>query len=156
MQIIICGHQQASKMLEEIETIDVVFISSPYLTYVVDGSEKIQHLAKSCCTLLFNDVTVLRKENYPAKIEDVQKALEFAKGKNRILVSCQAGISRSSAIAYLIAVQNVGVVQAFKFLNSTHVPNNLIIKYGAKIFNKPQIIDLMDVWKSANSSNFHR
>lgn len=150
MQIIICGHHQASKMLDEIEPIDVIFISSPYLTYAVEGSEKIECLAKNCCTLLFNDVTVLRKENYPPKIEDVQKALEFTKDKDRVLISCQAGISRSSAIAYLVAVQKVGVVQAFKILNSMHIPNNLIIKYGATIFNKPQIIDLMDSWKEVN------
>jgi predicted protein tyrosine phosphatase len=147
MQIIICGHHQALNILAEIEPIDVIFISSPYLTYSVNGSENIQHLAKNCCTLLFNDVTILRNENYPPQIEDVQKALEFSKDKDRILISCQAGISRSSAIAYLVGVQKVGSVEAFRFLNSTHIPNSLIIKHGAHIFNDSKIIDLMNFWK---------
>jgi len=149
MQIIIAGHHRASEILEENPNqIDVIFISSPDAVYAVDGSFKIQKLAKECCTLLFNDVSLPIGNKIPPEKEDIQKALDFAKGKDKILVSCQAGVSRSSAIAYLIAAQDVGPIEAFSILNPhIHAPNGLVIKYGSSILKNYDIVDLMNQWK---------
>lgn len=151
MQITIAGHRRASEILEAAPNeLDVIFISSPDAVYAVEGSAKIEGLAKECCTLLFNDISVPRGEMIPAKREDVQRALDFAKGKDKILISCQAGVSRSSAIAYLVAAQEVGITEAFNVLNPVvHMPNSLIVRHGAFILGEPDIVDLMDRWKTA-------
>jgi len=150
MQITIAGHKRASEILEaEPNQVDVIFISSPNAIYAVEGSDKIEGLAKECCKLLFNDVTTLREELVPPKREDVQRALEFAEGKDRLLISCQAGISRSAAIAYLIAAREVGITEAFNVLNpDVHIPNSLIVRHGALLLNEPDIIEMMNHWKT--------
>lgn len=151
MEITIAGHRRAAEILEASPNqIDVIFISSPDAVYAVEGSSKIEGLAKECCTLLFNDVSQPIGNKVTAKKEDVQKALDFAKNKEKILVSCQAGVSRSAAIAYLIAAQEAGVNEAFSVLNpEVHMPNSLIIRHGAFILNNPDMMDLMDRWKYA-------
>lgn len=151
MQITIAGHRRASKILEENPNqLDVIFISSPDATYAVQGSAIIEGLAKNCCKLLFHDISIPRGDMIPATKEDVQKALDFAKGKEKILVTCQAGVSRSSAIAYLVAASEVGAKEAFSVLNpEVHMPNSLIVRHGAFILGDPDIMDMMDRWKTA-------
>lgn len=151
MQVIVAKHSRALEILEaEPNQIDVIFISSPNEPYSIEGSSNIKDLAKECLVLLFNDVTISRKEMSPPQKEDIQKALEFAKGRKKVLVSCQAGISRSSSIAYLIAAQEVGITEAFNVLDPVHIPNKLIIAHGAAILNEPNMVELMDCWKNKN------
>lgn len=151
MQITIAGHRRASEILENNpKELDVIFISSPDATYAVQGSSKIEGLAKNCCKLLFHDISMPRGDMSPPKKEDVKKALDFAKGKEKLLVCCQAGISRSSAIAYLIAAAEVGPKEAFSVLNpEVHQPNSLIVRHGAFILGEPDMMDMMDHWKTA-------
>ena len=85
----------------------------------------------------------------PPKRHHVQKALDFAKGRDKLIVACQAGISRSSATAYVIQAAEVGPLEALKVLNpKIHSPNLVVVKHGADILNELDMIDLISTWKN--------
>ena len=78
-----------------------------------------------------------------------QAALDYAKDKQELLVHCAAGVSRSSAIAYLIACSRVGTMEALKVLDSLfHWPNNRVVRLGAEIMDNPEIEQVIKKWKS--------
>ena len=154
MKLTICGHDVAAKILEKSpKKLDIIFISSPENKYAVDGSEKIVELARESCELLFNDITFpIGHSRVVPEEHHVKKALEFAKGKKELIVSCQMGVSRSAAIAYLIEASIVGYEKAFDILDmKIHSPNLLVIKHGAKLLGEQQILAAMLDWK--NKSN---
>lgn len=73
--------------------------------------------------------------------EDIQRILDFSKGKDNILCSCHAGRSRSSAIAFLICCCQEDPSEAIKIFDiKKHDPNILIIKMGAEILNNDRIL----------------
>jgi predicted protein tyrosine phosphatase len=150
VDITICGHRKAVDLLEASPNqLDIVFISSPDAPYAVESSHKIPKLAKEVCHLLFHDISFPRGKMTPPSREDVQKALDFAKGRDKLIVACQAGISRSSATAYLIQSMEVGMVEALKVLNpQIHHPNSLIVAHGANILGEPDMVDLINKWKN--------
>lgn len=150
MNITICGHRQAVRLLEENPgQLDVIFISSPDDPYSIQGSHKIPELAKEICEILFHDISMPRGKMIPPTREHVQKALHFAKGRDKLIVACQAGISRSSAIAYVIQSAAVGIFDALNILNAkVHHPNSLIVVYGANILGEPEMVDVIDKWKN--------
>lgn len=104
------------------------------------------------------------KENYqsvfPAIFDDIQFAikgytapdegkikdiLEWSRNKNNLLVHCNAGISRSSAIAYLIACTQKEPAEAIKVLDpAMHWPNRLIVEIGSKVLGNPEIIQTLN------------
>lgn len=97
-------------------------------------------LFKDVISATFDDVNA----NYvfqakAPKITDVKRILEWAKDKDKdeIIVHCTAGISRSSAIAYLIEYNRTkSIGSALGVLDKTkHNPNKLIICHGASILN---------------------
>ena len=61
------------------------------------------------------------------------------------IVACKFGISRSSAIAYLLESQRTSPQEAIAILDvNKHYPNQLILKFGIEIlgiFDKNPIID---------------
>jgi len=94
----------------------------------------------SMLVLKFDDCFEKSHGGALATENDVKKALEWAKGKNDILVHCLAGISRSSAMAYIIGCQRMVPGVALKFLNfNIHSPNPLIVWLGSKIIGNPEI-----------------
>jgi predicted protein tyrosine phosphatase len=67
----------------------------------------------------------------------VQTALDWAKTLDGdLIVSCQAGISRSSAIAYLVGCLHGTPEEAAKVFKNHHYPNELIIAHGITIFGE--------------------
>ena len=78
--------------------------------------------------------------------EVIEEVLRWSKGKNKFLVHCWAGISRSAAIAYLIACSKMPVTDAVKILNpKQHKPNRLILKFGEEILRKNNIIETFEL-----------
>lgn len=78
------------------------------------------------------DDTITERQGSPTK-ELVEKALS----SNFEIVSCRAGISRSSAIAYLLACKRTSPEEAIQLLlPSKHFPNELILKYGMEILGE--------------------
>jgi predicted protein tyrosine phosphatase len=71
--------------------------------------------------------------------------LKWAENKSNFCIQCTSGISRSPAIAYLIACKEMSPQKAMSLLNpEIHKPNPLIVKLGAKILDNYEI---EKVWK---------
>jgi predicted protein tyrosine phosphatase len=112
--------------------------------------DSFKDLCQGMLPLIFDDVyhPEFHKGSHFPTMEDVKQALDWAKDKTSILVHCHAGISRSSAIAYLIACQRVGPKEAIKLLNiHNHWPNILIVKFGAILLGDPEIDSVMATWQ---------
>lgn len=155
MKIKILGHASAAKFLEQNPNqFDVIFISDPRNSYAIEGSEQIPKLAKEICSLFFYDLISEGKDMFPGPSQkDIEKALEFAKGRENLLVSCQAGISRSSATAYVIKAAETNPIDALDILDkSMHLPNDFIIYHGSNILNL-NLTDVINRWKK-NAEQF--
>ena len=132
-----------------VDEFDKLFISSPGSKFNVRNSEKIPELARECCEILYDDISFPRGNMEPPRREHVQKALDFAKGRDNLIVACQMGVSRSSATAYLIKASIFGANEALDLLNPhVHNPNSLVIAHGANILGMPEMIQIIEVWKS--------
>jgi predicted protein tyrosine phosphatase len=82
----------------------------------------------------------------------IQQALEFAKGKEKLLVCCRAGQGRSVALAYRICCREHGVAEAVGLLNPTlHRPNRLIVNLGDALLGDPEILFRFEAWQRANA-----
>jgi len=98
----------------------------------------LDEMAKSYIHLECFDTTDVREQAEPPTREIVKTALEWADGKDKLLVVCHAGISRSSATALLIAAKEWGIKEAFRILlPGWHRPNRLILKYGSELLGLP-------------------
>jgi predicted protein tyrosine phosphatase len=99
--------------------------------------------------LAFHDTSVPRKGLLEVQPTQIEQALAFAKDKTELIVACQAGISRSSAIAYAIKTKEVGAITALEILDPyVHQPNGLVVKLASKILNQPDMVDLINIWKN--------
>jgi predicted protein tyrosine phosphatase len=77
----------------------------------------------------------------------ITRILKWAKGKNNIVVHCTAGISRSSAVAYLIACSRMHPSEAIKILDPTrHSPNTLVLFHGIKILKDMAVFEHYKKW----------
>ena len=77
----------------------------------------------------------------------VARILKWAKGKKNIAVHCTAGISRSSAVAYLIACSRMPASEAIKVLNpNIHSPNALVVFHGIKILKDMAVYEHYKKW----------
>jgi hypothetical protein len=102
----------------------------------------------SCLYLHFDDVADLQPEKITPAPDAIRRGLDFARGKDKVLVSCRAGQGRRAALAYLIACQERAPDAAISLLDATrHSPNRLVVKIGATILENPTILDRFDQWR---------
>lgn len=118
---------------------NAVLISEP-IVYPEDKNEVLDlfSLCKNYINLEFFDSIHPNLTGSP-RLKDIKNVLDWAKDKQDelILVSCLMGVSRSSAVAYLIECQRVGPQEAVKILDPTkHQPNILILKLGAQLLGE--------------------
>jgi predicted protein tyrosine phosphatase len=77
-------------------------------------------------------------------LSDVSRILDWKRSKgseNRLLVHCHAGISRSSAIAFIISCMDKSIEESLQILDpAIHYPNELLIKLGSELLDKPEMI----------------
>lgn len=110
--------------------------------------DQVERLCKDKCKgflpMVFDDVWLPEHERLGyvlPKKEIIEEALMWAKNKGPFIVHCKAGISRSSAVAYLIACLFAPPEKAIKVLNQfIHSPNELIVKFGAEILENEEIV----------------
>lgn len=84
----------------------------------------------------------------PPQAEDIKAALDFAEGKQKLIVACSAGISRSSSTAYLInAREKNSATEGLKILEiGRHHPNRLIVYIGSRLLKNEDIWEKYVKW----------
>ena len=108
--------------------------------------------ARSFYYLRFDDVEQPRANKETPTKAAIEQGLNFAKGKDKILVSCRAGQGRSVALGYVIGCREHGVNEAIKILNPTrHRPNRLVVTIGETLLEKPEVLDQFDQWRRDHS-----
>jgi len=159
MEIRICGVGDAKKAVFKNPGVwNVLSISSP-------GHDYFDELAQQACAdfqkLCFDDVRSNRDQEGKGKVPteaDVRKAIEFAANKSMILVHCLAGISRSSAIAFIVAcAKGLDPFEAAERIldPATHAPNPLIVRLGAEILGDPRISNAYENFENV-ANMFHQ
>jgi predicted protein tyrosine phosphatase len=104
--------------------------------------------ARSFLFLRFDDVEEARPGKQAPTKASLEQALAFARGKDRLLVSCRAGQGRSVALAYLIYCRERGVPEALRLLDATrHQPNRLVVTIGDALLDGPGVLAPFDQWR---------
>ena len=105
----------------------------------------------------FDDITAPRDGYIVPTQEHIRRILKWAMDKERIAVHCTAGISRSSAIAYLIACHRSSPKQALKVLDpEKHSPNRLILYLGMEILGDESVMTEFAEWFKRSYSDLYR
>ncbi len=79
-------------------------------------------------------------------LDHIGQLLDWAKDKERIVCCCHAGVSRSSATAYLLAAREWGAETGLSVLTRKHWPNRLIVYLGSVVLNNPDIWNTFVKW----------
>jgi len=104
-------------------------------------SQFVRTHARSSLILGFDDITTSTQGKRSPTAEDVDSAIQFASESDHLLVCCRAGQSRSAAIAFTIAFQQLGADTACGLLNpKRHSPNSLIIDLAANVIDDPLFV----------------
>jgi predicted protein tyrosine phosphatase len=145
MELHIKGHETIGGLLKErYREMDVIlFTNSDYPV-----PRHIETHCKEMIHLPVDDVDFARKTQVAPSLEIVQKALEWAKGRDKLISCCHAGVSRSSAMAYLLACREWGPKVALSVLRPhRHWPNRLIVHLGSQVLNDPTIWETFVEWQ---------
>jgi predicted protein tyrosine phosphatase len=123
---------------------NLIFITHPDDPYALKGTAGLSALAKSFLLLGFHDISKEMEGILGPTKEHVMTALEFAEGKDDLIICCHAGVSRSSGTAYVIATQRTNPKEALNVLEvGKHYPNLLVVKHGSIILDKPEMVELI-------------
>jgi predicted protein tyrosine phosphatase len=149
MKIQIAGHREAARLVEDAPgQFDVVFITSPHDPYAVAGSDTIAGRARSFLMLQFDDIEGPADGYVHPHPLHVKEVLVWTGDKDNLLVSCQMGISRSSAMAVIIMASRSSLVDALAILQpEVHRPNPLLIEIGEAVLGKPGLVESVVEWK---------
>ncbi len=145
MEIAIGGYAAASLRLEREP-------KEWHALVLLDSDKQVtDFVANHSCSYLFlrfDDIEDARRgKQLPTRLQ-IAQALEFANGKDKLLVSCRAGRGRSVALAYIICCREHGVVEALKLLDPTrHRPNRLVVRLGDSLFDSIGVLDAFDGWR---------
>ncbi len=143
-QITIAGHKIAVPFVQD--------NPGQYHLLIMTNSDTdlppVRDYVKSLLWLQFDDVLWEFSNYVMPRREHVEQALEWAGDKNPILCSCHAGMSRSAAMAYVIACSRALHPRlALEVLTPIkHYPNELIVKYGADLLKNKSILDEYYKW----------
>jgi predicted protein tyrosine phosphatase len=112
------------------------------------ATEFVARQARSHLYLRFDDVEEPRANKLSPAEAQIRQALDFAAGKDRLLVCCRAGQGRSAALAYVIRCRESSVAEALKLLDPTrHRPNRLVVALGDAFLGDPAVLDQFDEWR---------
>lgn len=108
--------------------------------------DQITSIAKNCLCLIFEDIEYYG--NNTVQPYHIEEAIKWAADKPDIVVACRAGISRSSAIAYVVEATRVGPEEALKIIDPQyHEPNKLVVETASKVLNNPEILNAYNQFK---------
>ncbi len=148
MDIDICGrHSLTGLLADEPGQRDLIVVSNP-LAGLPDG---IEGLPRRLLHLEFDDQTTPGRDVVLVTIEDIRRALEWSADYQRLIVSCHAGISRSAALAYVIACRDHPPRVALGVLTRRwHVPNERIVRLGADVLADEEIYRAFLAWRDGS------
>ena len=149
MEIRIESYLSGSHLLEcEPEKWDAIVI----LDSDIPEPEFVAEMTQSHLFLNFDDIESPAWGKRIVSSQMVKSALRFAKKSQHLLVSCRAGQSRSSALAYTIAFENGGAELALKVLNpERHRPNEQVLEEAKQVCHDPGFIFNYRKWKDENA-----
>ena len=141
----VCGLDELDRMVPKISPTHVISITDP-------GDDEVEFEGVSTLLrLAFHDVhaagglvsklLIGRGDGDLPCIDHAQAILDFGQqipAKARVLVHCGAGVSRSTAAAYLLLCMNkpgaeMQAYQLLRVLRPQARPNRLIVKFGDKL-----------------------
>lgn len=156
MNIKILSHSDALREVKShSKQYNVIFITNPSDPFYRPELHDLVIHAKKALVCQFQDVEFERYD--PAKTnwaggpqkEHVEAILQFAEDKDNFIICCHAGISRSSATAFVVACAKNDPKEAVKFLNvRKHDPNSLVVKYGSELLGKPEMVEAIQHFKA--------
>jgi predicted protein tyrosine phosphatase len=149
VQIQVAGYLAASWLLEQ--------EPDQWHTLVVldsgtQAADFVKAHARSYCCLCFDDVEAPRSNRQAPSKALVEQALHFAKGKEKLLVTCRAGQGRSVALGYVISSQEHGPAEALRLLNAKrHRPNRLVVSIADSLVESPDMLQRFEEWRTQNA-----
>ncbi|MBY0526249.1 MAG: hypothetical protein K2R98_22845 [Gemmataceae bacterium] len=109
--------------------------------------EEIRGWSKDILHLSFHDACFPADCFDLADLAAVRTAITWAEGRDKLLVACHAGISRSSAFAYVIGCLDRQPEQALEIIDAArHRPNDLVVKLGSKALGNDRIWEVFLDW----------
>ena len=137
LNIRICARREAEENVKE--------MNATHVLSLVDSNTPLP--THTCEHKVLRFIDTIHQVSDGPTLDIVQEILNFGKTlteKDRIVIHCEAGISRSTAAALLILVQHTGDINAsaemIKYLRKQASPNMLMIYFGELILNKPDQI----------------
>lgn len=153
MKIDICSHEEVSWICDKNpKEIDVILIVNSLRKHENTWAvQSVIEKARNLLLLTFDDIeNPLQNFEMPDK-QSICKAIEFAKNKEKLIVSCTAGISRSAAMAYVILCSKMPPEDAIKHLNAErHIPNSAIVRLGKNVLGIASMENVLYKWQLNN------
>src|SRR4051812_4329303 len=116
MEIRICGYLEGSWLLgQEPGRWHALVVLDSWATATRFVATRVQ----SHLYLRFDDIEQPQPPRQMPTSSAVEQGLQFARGKDRLVVICHAGQGRSAALAYLTGCQELGVAAALALLDPT-------------------------------------
>jgi predicted protein tyrosine phosphatase len=145
VEIRIAGYAAASLLLEQEprQWHALVLLDSGRTSTGFVETHAVSHLCLS-----FDDIEQPREGKRPPTATLVARGIDFARGKDKLLVCCRAGRGRSVAMAYLIRCRESGIADAVALLDPTrHRPNRLVVALGDAVLDGPLVLAAFDEWR---------
>lgn len=109
---------------------------------------------KESMTSLFADILDPSREDSPT-LEKIKQCVGWAVDKEDLIISCAAGVSRSSSIAYLTeCMKSKDPEASINILDvKKHRPNQLILCYGNIFLGQDVVSPIFEYYKFALEQN---
>ena len=109
--------------------------------------EGVPPLARRVLHLQFEDFDSPRPGVRLPTAEDIRLALDWSAGGGDLVVACHAGVSRSSALAYVVRCRDWSPGEAIRVLTpGWHRPNDLVVRLGAELLGDPAVYATYAAW----------
>jgi len=109
--------------------------------------QEIRGLSGDVLHLAFDDACFPSGLNKLPDLTTVQKGIAWAEGRDKLVIACHAGVSRSAAFAFLIGCTDRQPEQALRLLDpAKHRPNDLVVMLGSKALGNHRIWDTFLDW----------
>jgi predicted protein tyrosine phosphatase len=152
-EIHIRGHSVGTAqqfLAERPRAFDTIAILDPAWTL----AESVINLSREIFQVVFHDIHRPTRGQKLPDLSSVKKALKWVEGRDKLLIACHAGISRSSALAYVLACTDRSPQEALELIDpDLHHPNERVVWLGSKVLNQPEVWETFVAWKGGNQAS---